>query len=142
MKNKIIISTAIAAVLFTACSSSNDSSDTVVETTVDTTVVETTVPETTTTEAQADPETQFIDDIMYEYSWVVNNMGRVTLVELGKTVCAAIDEGMSFNGYLDMMLNADVDLGAGGAILRSSIVNFCPQEQWFLDAAIDELSRG
>lgn len=122
----------------------------VIEKTASTDVPEASVAETKPAETAAPkitvpdltPEEQYISALMVEYSWVVNNMGRVKLVDLGKVICQAIDEGMSFSEYLDMILTYSIDVGAGGAILRESIYNFCPGEQWFLDAAIDELSRG
>lgn len=102
-------------------------------------VVETAAPRETAPELSA--EETFIAAIMADYSWVVNNMGRVKLVDLGRAICGSIDEGMSFTEYLDMVFAYDIDAGVGGAILRESVYNFCPGEQWFLDAAIDELSR-
>lgn len=121
----------------------------VIEKTASTDAPEITVAKTSPAETAAPkitdpaqtPEEQFISSLMVEYSWVVNNMGRVKLVDLGKLICQAIDEGMSFSDYLELILAYNIDAGAGGAILRESIYNFCAGEQWFLDAAIDELSR-
>lgn len=137
---KIITITSIA-LLLAACGGTTIIKE-VAPTTTE--VVETTVEQTVppTTEVKLAPDQQFISDLMLEYSWIVNKMGRVNLVKLGETICAAIDEGMSFTQYLDMLIKQDIDMGAGGALLRESIENFCPKEQWFLDAAIDELSRG
>lgn len=101
---------------------------------------------TTTTEEpitipELTPEEKFVAAIAADFSWMVNKLGRVKLVDLGKVICQAIAEGMSFSDYLDLVFKYDIDAAAAGALLRESIWNFCPNEQWFLNAAIDELSR-
>jgi hypothetical protein len=64
-------------------------------------------------------------------------MGKVEVIRIGYTFCGAIDEGMTFNELVDMTVRADIDGGIVGSLLREAIEHFCPQNQWFIDAALN-----
>ena len=141
---KKIIVAIFATLLITACGSRT----VVIEREATTTQPEVTnpAPETTTAPVETQPamsaDDKFIAGIMADYSWVVNKLGKVDLVKLGYLICGAIDEGTSFEDFVTMMYNSGIDGGVMGSLLREAVWNFCPNNQWFLDSAIDELSRG
>jgi len=140
---KIIVAVS-AALLITACGSRT----VVIEREATTTQPEVTNPAPETTNAPVETTTamsaedKFIAGVMADHSWVVNKLGKVDLLKLGYLVCDAIDEGTSFEDFVTMMYNTGVDGGVMGSLLREAVWNFCPNNQWFLDSAIDELSRG
>lgn len=90
---------------------------------------------TTTTEAPAvSAEDAYFDVVLGSYPDVVNRNGRQWVIEFGNIVCDEIDNGMTLNQLLGMV-GADVDGALVGFMVRHAIIELCPRNQWFLDAA-------
>jgi len=119
MKTKLL--TAAAVLLIIAGCTSNKTAET------------TTTTSTTTTVAVSGTE-KFFQAVIDEYPQLINNNGRAWVIQFGETACGAIDEGMSLTDLLNM-IGAETDGAMVGYIIRHAILNMCPHNQWFLDAA-------
>lgn len=64
----------------------------------------------------------------------VNIHGRKWIVDFGTIACDAIDEGMTLKDLIGMV-PAGSDGAFIGYMLRQAIINICPHNQWFIDAA-------
>lgn len=90
---------------------------------------------TTTTEAPArSAEDSYFDVVLENYPEVVNRNGRQWVIEFGNITCGAIDDGMTLNQLLGMV-GSNVDGALVGFMVRHAILEICPRNQWFLDAA-------
>lgn len=126
--NKTII-TSIAAVAFlTACSAqtSGVSSETTKTTEY---VAPSTMP--------VSPQQNFLEGLSYDYPAEVSYLGKAKVIELGGLTCEAIDEGSTLADFAQMAINLDIDAGFLGALIRESVENFCPDNQWFIDSAMN-----
>lgn len=106
-----------------------------------TVVVERVVEATTTTQyIPPVPETgddAYINALVEQYPDVVNRMGRPTLIKFADLLCKEIDNGMTLEDLLLMSVEYGVDAEMLGFITASAVRNFCPHNQWFIDAAIN-----
>lgn len=92
---------------------------------------------TTTTEAPSkSAEESYFDIIRNAHPDVVNRNGRKWVIDFGNVVCEEIDNGMTLNQLLGMV-SGDVDGALVGFMVRHAILEICPRNQWFLDAAAD-----
>lgn len=93
-----------------------------------------TVETTTTTTLAKGGVDGYFNAVLNNYPDAVNIHGRNWIVQFGQVACDAIDEGMSLSELLNM-----VPAGADGALIgymiRHAILNICPHNQWFIDAA-------
>lgn len=89
------------------------------------------ISQTPTTSA----DDMYIDAIIAERSSIVNQLGKNWLIEFGHAVCGSIDEGMTLTDLLNMASNTNADGATVGILVRLAILNICPSNQWFLDAA-------
>lgn len=121
MKKLAIITAVAIPMLLASCGTKTI----VVEAT--TTTVEVTVP-------AASPEDVYFSIVLDNYPYIVNRNGRQWVVEFGNAACDAIDEGMTLEGLLNM-LDANTDGELVGFMVRHAILELCPRNQWFLDAA-------
>ena len=124
MKKILILAIASAAVI-SACGTK-----TVIREVAATT---TTVPETMYDEYGTDV---YIEHIASEYPHLINNLGKPWLITFGQNVCVSIDGGTTVNDFIEMAGNYNIDAGMLGYLLGESIRNFCPENQWFIDAAL------
>jgi hypothetical protein len=103
-----------------------------------TVIVEATTPESTNppvTDYQSKGGVDgYFNAVMEAFPNAVNIHGRKWIVEFGEIACGAIDEGMSLNELLNMV-PASADSALIGYMVRHAILNICPHNQWFLDAA-------
>lgn len=135
MNKKAIIGIATSIIAISAC---GETRTIVVEKTVPDTVQEETtttekyIPETT---AWMSPEDTYIENIIYYDPSLINQFGKQWLLDLGYTSCNAIDEGMSLYDLLDMTTETGTDPKTIGFLVGEAIRNFCPENQWFIDAA-------
>jgi hypothetical protein len=105
--------------------------------TTKTVVVERTVPETPVTTPQAQYGTDnYIANISSEYPHLINNLGKPWLIDFAETVCSSIDDGATLSDFVKMSTQYNIDAGMLGFLLGESIRNFCPSNQWFIDAAL------
>lgn len=65
-----------------------------------------------------------------EYQW-----GDDFLIELGNTICQAIDEGMTFYELALIIVGADADPEQVGYIAGAAIGVYCPWNEWFINSA-------
>jgi hypothetical protein len=84
-----------------------------------------------------DKETNFLNGLTADFPTQVTNLGKADTVELGKLMCEAINEGTTLQDLLNMSYRLDVDAGFIGALVREAVENFCPENQWFIDAALN-----
>jgi len=81
-------------------------------------------------------EDVFVTTINGEYPYVQSQLGgRAELIQFGKLVCQAIDEGSTMADFAMMAVNNDVDPEMLGYIMGAAIVAFCPSNSWFMDQA-------
>jgi glycine cleavage system regulatory protein len=124
---KTILSIVAAASILSACGTK-------------TIVVQETLPATlppATTPSALDKETNFLNGLTADFPTQVTNLGKADTVELGYLMCQAIDEGTTLQDLLNMSYKLDVDAGFIGALVREAVENFCPANQWFIDAALN-----
>jgi hypothetical protein len=81
-------------------------------------------------------ENIYIRNIVDQYPGLLNKFGKPWLIDFAKTVCTEIDNGMTINDLLDMSRTADADAETVGYLTGEAIRNFCPENQWFIDAAL------
>lgn len=107
-----------------------------------TVVVEQTTPPTqetvpATLPVQRDPQTDFLNGMTSTHPYEVSKMGKAAVLEMGRLACGAIDEGATIEDFAEMAVRNDVDGGFIGALIRESVMNFCPDNQWFIDSALN-----
>jgi hypothetical protein len=59
------------------------------------------------------------------------------VLNLGLLTCETIDEGSTLADFVQMAEDTGVDAGFIGALIREAVENFCPQNQWFIDSALN-----
>ena len=84
-----------------------------------------------------DPETNFINGLTADYPAEVSRLGKVETINLGRLTCEAIDDGSTLNDFVRMAENTGVDAGFMGSLIREAVENFCPENQWFIDSALN-----
>lgn len=92
-------------------------------------VTETTKPITTTTQSYTD-EDIYLSVIKNEFPQL-SVMGDSYLLELGYTMCGAIDEGMTLVDFALMVIDMGIDEYMMGYIGGAAIEAFCPWNQGF-----------
>lgn len=100
------------------------------------TIVVEKAPETTTT-VVSHTEQEYIDGVTADFPSEVATLGKVKIVELGHLMCQSIDEGVTISDLVNMATRYDVDAGFIGAVIREAVHNFCPENQWFIDSALN-----
>lgn len=130
MKKTLIACTA-AALLGVGCGTKTI----VVEKAPDTTP-EKTVP-ATAAPVKSDPTTDFLNGMTYSFPSEVASLGKAKVLELGRLTCGAIDEGSTLEDFALLAVRNDVDGGFIGALIREAVHNFCPENQWFIDSALN-----
>jgi len=108
-----------------------------------TVVVERTVPDAIASAPQTaapktiDREEQFLNNIAADYPAEVTRLGKVGVLKMGRLTCDAIDEGSTLADFVDMAQSSGVDAGFIGSLIREAVANFCPENQWFIDSALN-----
>lgn len=123
MKKTIMVAIGITAVL-SACSTQAVSTTTTTEY----------VPPTT---AYVSPDENYLDGLTYDYPSEVALLGKATALKMGRLTCQAIDEGSTLTDFAQLAIDNDVDPGFIGAMIRESVENFCPENQWFIDSVMN-----
>jgi hypothetical protein len=118
MKTKLL-ALAAASIILVGCGSKSST--------------DTTTTTTTTTLAKGGVDGYF-NEVLNAYPNAINIHGRNWIIEFGQVSCGAIDEGMSLNDLLNMV-PAGADGELVGFMIRHAILNICPHNQWFIDAA-------
>lgn len=82
-------------------------------------------------------EQNYIDGLVEDFPSEVAALGKTKIVEMGKLACQAIDEGATIAQFAQLAVTYDVDAGFIGALIRESVENFCPENRWFIDSALN-----
>lgn len=83
------------------------------------------------------PEQNYLNGLSADYPGEVSYLGKAKTIELGRLMCQAIDEGTTIQDLALMATTNNVDAGFIGAVVRESVENFCPENQWFIDSALN-----
>lgn len=124
---KTALSVIATAIMLSAC----ETKTVVVKETLPATLPPATVP------SIANKETNYLNGLTADYPTEVTNLGKPKTIELGYLMCQAIDDGTTLQDLLNMSYKMDVDAGLIGAVVREAVENFCPENQWFIDAALN-----
>lgn len=97
--------------------------------------------ETITTDAphqeelsQSDINDVYIATIDSEYPWVKDALGgRSELIQFGKLVCQAIDEGSTLADFALMAIDNDIDPEMLGFMMGAAVIAYCPENEWFIN---------
>lgn len=84
-----------------------------------------------------DREQNYLNGLVADYPGEVSYLGKAKTIELGRLMCQAIDEGTTLQDLVAMAASNNVDAGFIGAVVRESVENFCPENQWFIDSALN-----
>lgn len=99
-------------------------------------VEKTTVPDTIpATDKTSYWEEKYISNVTKMYPNLINNLGRKWLIDYANTTCEEIDNGMTLVDLTEMTVNNNLDVEMIGFLTGEAIRNFCPRNQWFIDAA-------
>jgi hypothetical protein len=79
----------------------------------------------------------FIEGLVADFPREVAFLGKTKIVEMGHLACQAIDEGATISDFVALATNNNVDAGFIGALIRESVHNFCPENQWFIDSVLN-----
>lgn len=98
-------------------------------------------PETTQyvapTNPPVGPEENYLDGLTYDFPGEVTLLGKAKAIEMGRLTCQAIDEGSTLADFANLAVNNDVDPRFIGAMIREAVENFCPENQWFINSALN-----
>ena len=122
---KKILAVSVGMIFLSACATEK----VVVETPTEETVYEAPAP--------VDYEKNYLEGLTSSHPRQVMNLGKVQAIELGRLMCDAITEGTTINDLLRKSSEMDVDAGFNGAVVRESVNNFCPENKWFIDSALN-----
>ena len=98
-------------------------------------------PKTTSAPRETSAPVQSTDDIYItflesEYPGVTYMFGgRAELITLGKTMCQAIDEGMTIESLALMVMEYGHDPLMIGTILGAAVYSYCPENEWYVNQA-------
>jgi len=104
------------------------------------TVIVEQVQATTTTQYMAPQQTAtedlYLNNVAGMYPNLINNLGKPWLINFATTICAEVNNGMTIKDLLNMTTQYDIDAEMVGFLTGEAIRNFCPENQWFIDAAL------
>lgn len=83
------------------------------------------------------PEQNFLNGLTYDHPTEVSRLGKTGVIELGRLTCGTIDEGSTISDFVDMANRTGVSAEFIGSLIREAVENFCPENQWFIDSALN-----
>jgi len=90
-----------------------------------------------TAPSATDKEQNFLNGMTSDWPADVSRLGKTAIVDMGHLACGAIDEGATISDFAAMAERSDVDGGFIGSLIREAVENFCPENQWFIDSALN-----
>lgn len=84
-----------------------------------------------------DAEQNFLNGLTYDHPSEVSRLGKAAVLELGKLTCEAIDEGSTISDFVGMASKTGASPEFIGSLIREAVENFCPENQWFIDSALN-----
>ncbi len=82
-------------------------------------------------------EENFLNGLTADHPSEVSRLGKTSVIELGRLTCGTIDEGSTLADFVDMANKTGVSPEFIGSLIRESVENFCPENQWFIDSALN-----
>ncbi len=82
-------------------------------------------------------EENFLNGLTADHPSEVSRLGKTAVLELGRLTCGTIDEGSTLADFVDMANKTGVSPEFIGSLIRESVENFCPENQWFIDSALN-----
>ncbi len=82
-------------------------------------------------------EQNFLDGLTSDHPTEVSRLGKASVLELGQLTCEAIDEGTTISDFVKMAGNTGASPEFIGSLIREAVENFCPENQWFIDSALN-----
>ena len=87
--------------------------------------------------ASKDAELNFLEGLVKTHPEEVSILGKVKAIALGRNMCGTIDEGTTADELVEIANEIGTDPGFIGSVVRESVENFCPENQWFIDASLN-----
>lgn len=84
-----------------------------------------------------DREQNFLNGLTYDHPTEVSRLGKTATIELGRLTCGTIDEGSTLADFVNMATRTGVSPEFIGSLIREAVENFCPENQWFIDSALN-----
>ena len=84
-----------------------------------------------------DAEQNFLNGLTYDHPTEVSRLGKASVLELGRLTCEAIDEGSTVSDFVGMASKTGASPEFIGSLIREAVENFCPENQWFIDSALN-----
>lgn len=126
---KKLLAVAVLALGVSACGTKTI----VVEKAPDTTLA----PIQDTVQSSSEREQNFLNGLTYDHPTEVSRLGKTSVLELGRLTCGAIDDGSTLSDFVQMASKTGVSPEFIGALIREAVENFCPENQWFIDSALN-----
>jgi hypothetical protein len=126
---KKLLAVAILALGVSACGTKTI----VVEKAPDTTLA----PIQDTVQSSSEREQNFLNGLTYDHPSEVSTLGKTAVLELGRLTCGTIDEGATLTDFVKLANSTGVSPEFIGSLIREAVENFCPENQWFIDSALN-----
>lgn len=126
---KSVLATAVGIIGITLASCTVEVKDSTPDTTRDTT------EDTTYVSPASTDDAAFLVTVYEMYPHLEYQWGDDFLIELGKTICRAIDEGMTFYDLVGIIVDAGADAEQVGYIAGAAIGVYCIWNEWFVNSA-------
>lgn len=90
-----------------------------------------------TVQSSSEREQNFLNGLTYDHPTEVSRLGKTSVLELGRLTCGTIDEGTTLSDFVQMAGRTGVSPEFIGSLIREAVENFCPENQWFIDSALN-----
>jgi hypothetical protein len=90
-----------------------------------------------TVQSSSEREQNFLNGLTYDHPTEVTRLGKASVLELGRLTCDAIDEGSTISDFVGLANKTGVSAEFFGSLIREAVENFCPENQWFIDSALN-----
>lgn len=88
-------------------------------------------------QSSSEREENFLNGLTYDHPTEVSRLGKTSVLELGRLTCGTIDEGATLADFVKMANQTGVSPEFIGSLIREAVENFCPENQWFIDSALN-----
>lgn len=97
----------------------------------------TTAPIPDAPQSSFEREQNFLNGLTSDHPAEVSRLGKANVLELGRLTCGTIDEGSTISDFVEMAGDTGVSAEFIGSLIREAVENFCPENQWFIDSALN-----
>jgi hypothetical protein len=88
-------------------------------------------------QSSSERDENFLNGLTYDHPSEVSRLGKTGTLELGHLTCGTIDEGATLADFVQMANKTGVSPEFIGSLIREAVENFCPENQWFIDSALN-----